>query len=101
MRRWVEVAGTEGSLVCDDFTSPWKEETARFWVNKPVEPRSQEVQEHRCSSSNQETCMIERFSEIVLTNQLDAFWTTLARETQLVCDALDQSARENRVIEIS
>lgn len=30
-RQWIEVAGSDGSLVCDDFLFPWKSYKQRFW----------------------------------------------------------------------
>ncbi len=32
-RRWLEVAGTEKSLVCDDFVLPWTNEETRYWIH--------------------------------------------------------------------
>lgn len=32
-RRWVEVAGSEGSWICDDFLRPWDLAKPRFWVH--------------------------------------------------------------------
>ena len=32
-RRWLEIAGTNRNLVCDDFTRPWKPEKPRFWTH--------------------------------------------------------------------
>ncbi len=44
MRKWVEIAGTHGSLVCDDFTRPWSPEKSRFWTHGDFG----KVTEHRC-----------------------------------------------------
>jgi len=33
-RKWFEVAGTDASLVCDDFTRPWAEKPARCWIHE-------------------------------------------------------------------
>ncbi len=33
-RRWIEVGGTEGSWVCDDFLRPWNLDKPRFWLHK-------------------------------------------------------------------
>ncbi len=33
-RRWMEVAGTDAAVVCDDFTKPWNAARPRFWIHK-------------------------------------------------------------------
>ena len=32
-RKWFEVAGSEASLICDDFTRPWADRPARCWIH--------------------------------------------------------------------
>lgn len=32
-RKWIEIAGSKGSLICDDFTRPWDLSKPRFWVH--------------------------------------------------------------------
>lgn len=32
-RKWIEIAGTRGSIICDDFLRPWDPEKPRFWVH--------------------------------------------------------------------
>lgn len=32
-RKWLEIAGTKGSIVCDDFLRPWKADRPRFWTH--------------------------------------------------------------------
>lgn len=32
-RKWLEVAGTRGSVICDDFLRPWDLEKPRYWVH--------------------------------------------------------------------
>ncbi len=32
-RKWIEIAGTKASLICDDFLRPWDIEKPRFWVH--------------------------------------------------------------------
>ena len=92
-RKWFEVAGTKGSLICDDFTVPWKAEVARFWVHGTGGKDA----EHRIEECIQEVEMIERFSNIVQTGQLDAHWPSVAVDTMRVCDALLESARQGEV----
>ena len=32
-RKWIEVAGNKGSVICDDFLRPWDLAKPRFWVH--------------------------------------------------------------------
>lgn len=32
-RKWFEVAGSQSSLICDDFTRPWQQRPARCWIH--------------------------------------------------------------------
>lgn len=32
-RKWMEIAGSDASIVCDDFLRPWDLEKPRFWVH--------------------------------------------------------------------
>lgn len=32
-RKWMEIAGSKASLICDDFLRPWDTEKPRFWVH--------------------------------------------------------------------
>jgi predicted dehydrogenase len=32
-RKWIEIAGTKASVICDDFLRPWDVEKPRFWVH--------------------------------------------------------------------
>ena len=97
LRKWFEVAGTQASLICDDFTVPWKEETARFWVHNA----QGKAAEHRVDNCIQEVRMIECFSRIVQTGKLEPQWITDAVNTMRVCDALLRSAKERRVVDLN
>lgn len=41
-RKWIEIAGTQGSIVCDDFLRPWDPDRPRFWVHG-AEGKAEEV----------------------------------------------------------
>lgn len=97
MRRWLEVAGKEASLVCDDFTKPWSPELPRFWLHGVSGKMSEEVSEPKI----QEVCMIERFCEIVRSGRIESHWVEDAIATQRICEALDRSARSSEAVEIS
>ena len=94
-RRWLEIAGTEASIVCDDFTRPWKEERPRHWLHKSG--KSEEVVS---SPRIQEQCMVEKFCEIVRSGELEPRWTQQSIHTQTICEAFDQSARSGEVVQL-
>ena len=96
-RKWIEVAGTLGSLVCDDFTRPWNEEKPRFWLHGSGGKAS----EHVAAPRTQEVAMIERFCGIVRGGRIDEDWPSAAVRTQRVCDALAASARAGAVVELT
>ncbi len=96
-RRWFEVAGTQASIVCDDFVVPRQEDSTRFWIHG-AQGRNEE---HKSGGCIQEVRMIERFSNIVRIGQLEPHWQTEAINTMRVCDALSESARLAQVIQIS
>ena len=95
LRKWFEVAGTRASVVCDDFTVPTSEDTARFWVHGPDGNEQNTVE-----GCVQEVKMIERFSRIVRSGNLEAQWPDVAVNTMRVCDALLESDRRKEVIKL-
>ena len=95
-RRWFEVAGTQHSLVCDDFTRPWIDDKVRCWIHDP-DGRATEI---RSAALIQEVCMIEDFCEIIRGGELDAHWPDIAVKTQRICEALDRSARTGEIVEL-
>ncbi len=96
MRQWVEVAGSERSLVCDDFVLPHSEKRARWWIHEPDGHSQQHVVDNCC----QEAAMIEHFSWHVNNQMPNKHWIGEALLTQKICDALDRSARSERIIEL-
>ena len=95
-RRWFEVAGNHGSLVCDDFVIPAREESARFWLHGSGDQEGR----HEVKDCIQEVRMIETFSQLVRTGQLDEHWPRQAIATMQVCDALLESARQDKRMEL-
>ncbi len=95
-RKWFEVAGTNASLICDDFVIPWKEESARFWIHNALGKSA----EHKIESGIQEVNMIERFSDIVQTGELEPQFIRDAINTMRVCDVLSESARRNEIVQL-
>lgn len=97
MRQWLEVAGTGGSLVCDDFVLPWSEQKARWWLHDG-RGKSQERAVLDCV---QEARMIENFSEAVRTGETNPQWSNDAIITMRICDALAESARRNKPVDLA
>ena len=96
-RRWFEIAGSKEALVCDDFTRPWKPERPRFWTHD----NDGNATEHVVTHKPQEECMIEAFCELIRSGETNHSMLKLSRNTQLVCDALDESARTSRPVTIN
>ncbi len=94
-RRWFEIAGTHGSLVCDDFVRPWAEKPPRFWTHD----RNGVATTTTCEDHLQEMCLVEAFGRIVQSGVRDEHWPRRAIETQRVCGALMRSARCGETVE--
>lgn len=92
-RKWFEVAGNRASIVCDDFTVPTSEDTARFWVHGP-----EGNQRNTIDGCIQEVKMIERFSHIVRSGNLEPQWPEVAVNTMRICDALLESHWRGEVV---
>ena len=92
LRKWFEVAGTEASLVCDDFTVPTSENTARFWIHGPDNVK------HETGHCIQEVNMVERFSSIVQSDNLEPEWSDVAVDTMRICSALRESAEKGNIV---
>lgn len=97
MRKWIEVAGSQGSVVCDDFTRPWNEEKARFWIHDQFG----KVAERVSAPARQENCLIAEFCRRVLAGDVRTEWAEASYQVQRVCEALDQSARTGQVISLT
>ena len=93
-RRWFEIAGTQASLICDDFVVPWSDASSRFWVHG-VQGK---IAEHKIEPCIQEVRLIERFSEWVQSGQLNHNLLTDAVNTMHICDALHKSARQGKIV---
>ena len=95
-RKWLEVTGTQGSLVCDDFVNPRDPQRPRYWIHDG----GQDSHEYVTETPIQEQCMIEHFTEAVARGQRNPDWPAIAVDTQRICEALDRSARTSAVVEI-
>ncbi len=83
-RKWFEIAGAAASVVCDDFTRPWADKPARYWVHHA----SGEVEQEKFEGQ-QERRMIARLMGV---EPLDPFHRQ-ALDTQKILDGLAQSIR--------
>jgi len=105
-RKWCEIAGSNASIVCDDFTRPWPDRPARCWVHEA----SGKV--HAFSAEgNQERQMIERLVGWIQNgsdqtnnlNGLNAPWDSFyvqALQTQQILDAMQTSIETGRRFEL-
>ncbi len=95
-RRWFEIAGTRGSIVCDDFVRPQRLDKARYWLHDA----DGNGREHLAPPVVQEVAMIERFSALVADGELDERWPAEAAAIQRVCDALLEAARRGEAVAV-
>lgn len=95
-RRWFEVAGSKQTLFCDDFTRPWDAENPAFRTVDNDGVESKRTVNHK----PQEQCMVEAFCDLVEQQAYDHPLLTLSHQTQIVCDALDRSAREEKIVHL-
>ncbi len=92
-RRWMEVAGTNAALVCDDFTKPWNADKPRFWIHNAEGTSEQKIVTHPPI----ERCLVDAFCGLIRSGNINHDWLTLSLQTQQVCDALLKSARSGVV----
>lgn len=92
-RRWLEIAGTDAALVCDDFTRPWNLDKPRFWIHNADGTSDQNVVTHPPI----ERCLIDAFCDLIWAGKSEHDWLKLSLQTQQVCDALLKSARSGKV----
>ena len=106
-QQWVTVGGNQGFVHVPDFVLPFygsrighQTRSAKFLINGTdfhMEPRDQWHWTPEYSDghpSAQETRLFQRFSEIVLSGQIDNHWPEIALKTQRVMDAVLTSARQ-------
>ena len=95
-RKWFEVAGTDGSVVCDDFLNPWDPQRPRFWLHRQPDQAEEVVS----ANPIQEQLMVENFCGLVRGGVPDESWPAVSIANQRICDALDKSARSGKVVEV-
>ncbi|TWT52443.1 1,5-anhydro-D-fructose reductase [Rubripirellula amarantea] len=85
-RKWFEIAGSESSLICDDFTRPWAERPTRCWIHDAsgsVNPKTFE--------DAQERSMIKR----LIGDENLVPYHRQALRTQALLDAMTVSISQN------
>ena len=86
-RKWIEIAGTKGSVICDDFLRPWDLSKPRFWVHgHDGNAQSSIVGEGLL----QESAMVEFAASCSLAESLEQ--RALALETQSILEQIEASA---------
>jgi predicted dehydrogenase len=113
-QEWANVSGTKGAITVEDFVLPYHGSESAFELNKAhfevrgcsyhMESHTQRfaVREYSDGAPDaQESKMIRKFSEIVLSKKLEPVWGEIALKTQLVLDACLQSARaEGKMVQL-
>lgn len=90
-RKWFEVAGSEASLICDDFTRPWDQRPARCWIHDP----SGKAETHEFSGSQER----EMISRLVGNDSLGSFQRQ-AIETQIILDVVSESISASSPVDL-
>ncbi len=100
-RKWIEIAGTQASWICDDFLRPWNLEQPRFWVHASAGKARGEV---HGANYFQEAALIETCSNVSTdpnTDNIQASYfresLSIAVETHRVLDAIEKAIRHGRV----
>lgn len=94
-RQWIEIAGTQGSLVCDDFFDPSPAECHRFWFHDAQSHTTHTVEQ--CQQGEQ---MIERFSQAVAEGDLQSEWSVDPLATLRIVAALEESIQSGQIVEV-
>jgi predicted dehydrogenase len=111
-QQWAHVSGPLGSVHLSDFVLPFYGCESEFEVSQPVFRvdgcdfhMEKHVSRHAVAEysdgkpGSQETNMIRKFADIVLSGKLEQAWGEQAFKTQLVIDACVKSARQSAVVD--
>lgn len=88
-RRWFEIAGRDASIVCDDFTRPWPDKPARYWIHDTTGS----VGTHTFDGSQEQAMIVT----LVSNADLSPFHQQ-ALQTQAILDALQESLVSDREV---
>lgn len=90
-RKWMEVAGTKGSVVCDDFLRPWNLEKPRFWVHEHDGLARAEIVGAGVSQESEMIAAVSKGSYQDAAESLE-----LAIETHRILDGINAAASRGR-----
>ena len=86
-RKWIEIAGTHASLICDDFLRPWDPAKPRYWVHgTDGKARAEQVGENCFQESN----LLDFVADCSLESSLELL--TLGVQTQSILQTIDHAA---------
>lgn len=89
-RKWIEIAGSQGSVICDDFLRPWDLDKPRFWVHgQDGKARAEMVGQ----GILQESWMIQHAAltpMLAISESLELAWST-----QQILDDIDRNAAKS------
>ncbi len=96
-REWMEVSGTESTLVCDDFVQPNPlVDSHRFWTHK----NEGAAETHKFEKTNHIVHMIENFCDDIRSGKLNTARPQLSLEVQYLCDLILESARKEQPLKV-
>ncbi len=98
-RRWIEIAGSDASWICDDFLRPLDVSKPRYWVHGNDGKARTEIIGQGISQEALmiEACQASQWKENNFMNEQDlshdsyAHQLTLATKTQRILDCIEQS----------
>jgi predicted dehydrogenase len=94
-RKWMEIAGHEASIVCDDFTRPWVERPTRFWIHDRAGSVVSEA-----IAGQQEREMVIAFAEEIRGAQELSWLRRQAIQTQQLLAAITDALRTGQTVEL-
>lgn len=95
-RKWMEIAGHEASIVCDDFTRPWLERPTRFWIHDRAGSVVSET-----IAGQQEREMVATFAAEIRGTQDLSWLRRQAIQTQQLLAAIADALRTGQVVELA
>ena len=90
-RKWCEIAGSDASVICDDFTRPWADRATRFWVHHA----SGEVESNEFSDAQE-----RRMIETLIGDQPLKRLHEQALQTQAILDAMSTSCQQGVPVDV-
>lgn len=84
-RKWMEIAGSESSWICDDFIRPWNPSQPRFWIHASGGKARAEI---HGADVFQEVSLVEQFAE---PEKVPSSSLSLAVDCHRILDAIETS----------